>query len=177
MSGKDETHEGGCTCGHVRYKMMSAPLVVHGCHCSYCQTQSGGAFAVNALIEADRVELLSGSIDNIMTPSPSGKGQQIARCPKCKVAVWSNYLVTGTGDRINFMRVGTLDDPSPMPPDVHIFISTRQQWFDLPQGVPAVNEFYVTEEVWSKDSYARLQKLHAQRQQRRRGRKPTEIRC
>lgn len=163
MASKGKTHEGGCSCGYVRYRMTSNPMVVHGCHCTWCQTQSGGAFAVNALIEADRVELLSGEVEKVITPSPSGKGQVIVRCPKCRVAVWSNYLVTGSGDAINFIRVGTLDDPSPMPPDVHIFTAARQKWFDLPKGVPAVDEFYVTEEVWSKDSYARLQKLHAQR--------------
>lgn len=163
MSGNSECHEGGCTCGHVRYRMTSNPLVVHGCHCTWCQTQSGGAFAVNALIEADRVELLSGSVDKIMTPSPSGEGQQIVRCPECKVAVWSNYQFGGLFDRINFIRVGTLDDPSPMPPDVHIYTCARQKWFDLPKGVPAVDEYYVTEEVWSKDSYARIQQVVAQK--------------
>ena len=157
MAFKKNTHEGGCTCGHVRYKMTSQPLIVHCCHCRYCQRQSGASFAVNALIEAERVELSSGTVDKVMTDSPSGKGQQIVRCPKCRVAVWSNYFFSGLFERINFIRVGTLDDPDRLPPDVHIFTSTKQPWVVLPVDDLAVDEFYVTKDVYPKENYQRLQ--------------------
>jgi len=112
---------------------------------------------VNALIEADRVQLLEGSVADILVPSPSGKNQVISRCPTCQVAVWSYYLVMsgGIGEAVRFIRVGTLDDPSRIPPDVHIFTSTKQPWVTLPPDALAVDEYYVTEEVWPKESLER----------------------
>ena len=145
--------EGGCTCRAVRYRMTSAPLVVHCCHCRWCQRETGTAFALNAVIEADRVELLQGEVEVIVTPSLSGKGQKIARCPACRIAVWSNYA--GGGDAVRFVRVGTLDEPDRLPPDIHIYTSSKQPWVTLPPGTPAVPEFYELEQYWSKESLAR----------------------
>jgi len=158
MSHQAGLHEGGCACGHVRYQMQSRPLIVHCCHCSWCQRQSGSAFAVNALIEANRVRLLKGDVADITVPSPSGKNQRISRCPKCQVAVWSYYLVMrgGIGELVRFIRVGTLDDPSKVPPDVHIYTSSKQPWVQLPPDDLVVEEYYATKEVWSEDSLARL---------------------
>lgn len=113
------TYDGGCTCRHVRYRMTSNPLFVHCCHCRWCQRETGSAFVLNAMIEADRVQLLHGDVEVVDTPSLSGKGQKIARCPKCRIALWSNY--GGGGDSVRFVRVGTLDEPDRLPPDVHIF--------------------------------------------------------
>jgi len=157
MADQKETHEGGCACGHVRYEMTSHPLIVHCCHCTWCQRQNGSAFAVNALIEADRVHLTKGEVVDIEVPSPSGANQRISRCPKCQVAVWSYYLVMygGIGELVRFIRVGTLDDPSRLPPDVHIFTSSKQPWVTLPPDALAVDDYYVTEEVWPAESLER----------------------
>ncbi|MEO8136282.1 MAG: GFA family protein, partial [Betaproteobacteria bacterium] len=111
--------EGRCTCGTVRYRMLTSPLFVHCCHCRWCQRETGTAFALNAMIEADRVDLPQGEVQIVDTPSNSGKGQKIARCPRCHIALWSNYA--GAGDAVRFIRVGTLDQPDPLPPDIHIF--------------------------------------------------------
>jgi len=117
---------------------------------------------VNALVEADRVNLLQGDVVEITVPSPSGKDQKIARCAKCQVAVWSNYLVFFKGilgDAIRFIRVGTLDDPSRMPPDIHIFTSSKQPWVVIPEGSDAVEEFYSLKQYWPDSSRARLRKI------------------
>lgn len=153
MTADTATYEGRCACGHVRYRMMSDPLIVHGCHCSQCQRQNGSAFAVNALIEEERVEILEGDVMAVPVPSPSGENQEIHRCPKCQVALWSYYLVFH--DRVRFIRVGTLDDPSRLPPDVHIYTADKQPWFELPEGALAVEEYYETDEVWSPESLKR----------------------
>jgi len=153
MSITDETFEGGCTCRHVRYRMTSGPLFVHCCHCRWCQRETGSAFVLNAMIEAERVQLLAGDVDVVITPSQSGRGQKIARCPQCRVAVWSNY--SGGGDVVRFVRVGTLDEPDRLPPDVHIFTMSKQPWVVLPPEVPAVEEFYDRDKVWSAASLAR----------------------
>jgi len=144
---------GGCTCRAVRYRMTSRPLFVHCCHCRWCQRETGSAFALNALIEADRVELLQGEVEVIATPSNSGKGQQIARCSKCRIALWSNYA--GAGDALRFVRVGTLDEPDRFPPDIHIFTASKQPWVLLPASTPAVPEYYRASQHWPAESLAR----------------------
>src|ERR1700744_4896750 len=132
MSGETICADGGCTCRFVRYRMTGAPMIVHCCHCRWCQRETGAAFALNAMIEADRVELLQGAAEIVVTPSLSGEGQKISRCPTCHVAVWSNYA--GSGEAVRFVRIGTLDDPDRFPPDIHIFTSSKQPWMLLPPG-------------------------------------------
>ena len=163
--------EGGCDCRHVRYRMLEAPLFVHCCHCRWCQRESGAAFALNAMIEADRVIDLAGTPEIVDTPSASGAGQRIARCPHCRIALWSHYA--GAGPLVKFVRVGTLDNPDLLPPDVHIFTASKQPWVVLPEGVPAVVEYYDREQLWSADSLARrlvlLPKIEAWQAAQRRG--------
>jgi hypothetical protein len=149
--------EGGCDCRAVRYRMESAPLFVHCCHCRWCQRGSGSAFALNAMIEADRVTDLGEPPELVNTPSESGRGQLIARCPKCKVAVWSHYA--GAGPVVKFVRVGTLDNPDLLPPDIHIFTASKQPWVVLPEGVPAVAEYYEREHFWPPESLARREAI------------------
>jgi hypothetical protein len=145
--------EGGCDCRSVRYRMQSAPLFVHCCHCRWCQRESGASFALNAMIEADRVTDLNRAPALVRAPSASGAGQLIARCPECRVAVWSHYA--GAGPLLRFVRVGTLDNPDVLPPDIHIFTSSKQPWVVLPEGTPAVPEYYEREKHWPADSLAR----------------------
>ena len=149
----EANYEGGCTCRQVRYRMTSKPLFVHCCHCRWCQRETGTAFALNALIEADRVELLQGKPEAVNTPSNSGKGQVIWRCPACRIAVWSNY--GGMGDLMRFVRVGTLDEPDRCPPEIHIFTSSKQPWVVLPPGPPVFAEYYNSGEVWPKEMLER----------------------
>ncbi|MFZ6675698.1 GFA family protein [Undibacterium sp. Xuan67W] len=146
--------EGGCACRAVRYRVLRAPLFVHCCHCTWCQRETGAAFALNAMLEADQVELICGEPEFINTPSNSGKGQKIARCPQCKIAVWSHYA--GAGEALRFLRVGSLDQPDAMPPDIHIFTSTKQAWMNLPASTPAVSEYYDRKSFWSQQSLERL---------------------
>ncbi|MCZ6559912.1 MAG: GFA family protein [Gammaproteobacteria bacterium] len=151
------TYDGGCTCRQVRYRMTSNPLIVHCCHCRWCQRETGSAFVINAMIEADRVAVMTGEVEIIDTPSDSGNGQRISRCPECHVAVWSNY----SSDAIHCVRVGTLDEPDRLPPDIHIFTASRQSWVVLPPEIPAVEEYYETSDVWSADSLARMAAVFA----------------
>jgi hypothetical protein len=152
-----ESFEGKCACGFVRYRMTSRPLFVHCCHCTWCQRESGASFALNAMIESDRVELISGEPRVVDTPSNSGKGQKVSRCPKCQVTVWSNY--SGAGDAVRFIRVGTLLEPGRMPPDIHIFTSTKQPWVVLSPDTPAVAEYYDRKAHWPRESLERREAL------------------
>jgi hypothetical protein len=143
--------EGHCDCREVRYRMTSEPMFVHCCHCRWCQRETGSAFVLNALIEADRVELCAGQPDVIDTPSSSGKGQRIHRCPSCRIALWSTYSLP----TVYFIRVGTLENPDIAPPDIHIYTSTKQPWVVLPQGALVVPEYYDSSKVWPAESLAR----------------------
>jgi len=149
--------EGGCDCRGVRYRMLTRPLFVHCCHCRWCQRESGASFALNAMIESDRVELVTGEVEMVDTPSNSGKGQKIARCPRCRIALWSHYA--GAGDAVKFIRVGTLDDPDRLPPDIHIFTASNQPWVVLPAGTPAVEEYYDSKKYWPAESLERREAL------------------
>jgi hypothetical protein len=143
---------GYCTCRAVRYHLTSAPLFVHCCHCRYCQRETGTAFALNTLIESDRV-VHEGAIEVVLTPTNSGKGQKITRCPTCRIALWSNYA--GAGDALRFIRVGTLHEPDLLPPDIHIYTVSKQPWVILPPGTPAVPEYYTRDTYWPKPSLER----------------------
>jgi hypothetical protein len=151
--------EGGCDCRAVRYRMETAPLFVHCCHCRWCQRETGSAFALNGMIESDRVTNLGVDPELVDTPSTSGQGQVIARCPACRIAVWSHY--GAAGPVISFVRVGTLDDPDRLPPDIHIFTSSKQPWVVLPEGPPAVPEYYDRRAHWPPESLARREALDA----------------
>jgi hypothetical protein len=150
---RDFPLEGGCTCRAIRYRMMTRPMFVHCCHCRWCQRETGASFALNAMIEADRVVVLSGAPEIVNTPSNSGKGQKIWRCPTCRIAVWSNYA--GAGAAVHFVRVGTLDRPDVLPPDIHIFTASKQPWVVLPEGTPAVAEYYDASDYWPAESLER----------------------
>ena len=147
--------EGGCACSEVRYRLTSEPLFVHCCHCLNCQRQTGSAFVINILIETDRVELLAGEPEPIDVPRSGGKKQKIWRCPRCQTAVYSQY----TTPRVRFVRAGTLDDPSSVAPDVHIYTRSKLPWVTLPDSVPAFNVYYDTEKLWPEGSLARLKAL------------------
>ncbi|SNS83443.1 Uncharacterized conserved protein [Sphingomonas laterariae] len=149
---EDAEMDGGCTCGAVRYRLHGAPMFVHCCHCTKCQTETGSAFVLNALIEADRVEVRQGSPETVPTPTDSGRGQQITRCPDCRVALWSTY---GGREAIRFVRIGTLDDPGALTPDIHIYTRSKLPWLRLPEGVTAVDAYYDPQTMWPAASLAR----------------------
>ena len=155
MSTKNaETHDGRCTCGEIKYRLSSKPLFVNYCHCRWCQRESGSAFAMNAMIEADRVELIEGTPEAIQVPTPSGGGQKVFRCPTCRVSVWSNYL--RAGEQIRFVRVGTLEEPERVTPDIHIHMVSKQPWVVTPEGVPIVKDYYSHDKFWPEASLARI---------------------
>jgi hypothetical protein len=152
------SREGGCACGAVRYRLSSEPLVTHCCHCLNCQRQTGSAFVINLLIEADRVELSEAEPQPVDVPRDDGSTQRIFRCPTCQVAVYSEY----GRPEVRFVRGGTLDDPSSIAPDVHIFTRSKLGWITLPEPVPAFEVYYDRRPLWPKASLERLDAILAQ---------------
>jgi hypothetical protein len=150
------TLEGGCACGKMRYRLASRPMIVHCCHCRDCQRQTGSAFVLNALIETDRVEKLKGETNAVAVPTDSGRPHHIHRCPSCETAVRSHY---GGRQAIAFVPVGTLDDPSALPPDVHIYTRSKLPWVALPAGVPAFPDYYDLKTLLPPESLMRRKAL------------------
>jgi hypothetical protein len=146
------SREGGCACGAVRYRLTSESLFTHCCHCLNCQRQTGSAFVINLLIEADRVELVAGEPQPVDVPRDDGSKQRIYRCPACQVAVYSDY----GRPEVLFVRGGTLDEPSSVTPDVHIFTKSKLDWVALPESVPAFEIYYDRKALWPADSLERL---------------------
>jgi hypothetical protein len=153
----DLLREGGCSCGAVRYRLTSEPLFTHCCHCLNCQRQTGSAFVINVLIEADRVELLAGDPEPVDVPRDDGTTQTIFRCPTCRVAVFSQY----GRPEVRFVRAGTLDLPSAVTPDVHIYTRSKVPWITLPGSVPAFDVYYDSKILWPEASLARLRAVMA----------------
>ena len=146
------TWNGSCTCGATRFRLESAPMFVHCCHCRDCQVQTGSAFVLNALIETDRVTLLAETPVRIGVPTDSGQPHEIARCPVCQTAVWSHY---GGRPALAFVRVGTLDERDTLRPDVHIYTRSKLPWVVLPAGTPAFEAYYDSKALWPEASLAR----------------------
>jgi hypothetical protein len=143
---------GGCSCGAVRYELASEPIFVHCCHCLDCQRQTGSAFVINAIIETDRIRMLSGVPQPVRVPTDSGRPHDIYRCPSCQVALWSDY---GGRPYLRFVRVGTLDQPSRVRPDVHVYTRSKVRWVTLPLEVPAFAAFYDFKSLWPSEAQER----------------------
>lgn len=154
--------EGGCDCGAIRYEITRRPLFVHCCHCRWCQRETGSAFALNAMIESEFAALRRGIPETVWTPSESGRGQRVARCQTCRLALWSHY--GGGGDKVKFVRVGTLDRPDLLPPDVHIFTGSKLPWVVLDPKTPAFEEYYDWTTLWPQASQARRRAMNAPKQ-------------
>ena len=149
--------EGGCTCGAIRYRLTDSPLVTHCCHCSWCQGMSGSAFILNAWIETDRVELMRGMPEEVDVPTPSGGPYRVARCPSCAMILWGTF----GAPLFRFVRVGTLDAPGQLTPDVHIYTSTKVPWLNIDDGIPAFEEYYRRSEVWRPEAIERFKAARA----------------
>jgi hypothetical protein len=152
MTDGNDTLEGGCSCRSVRYRFTSPPMFVHCCHCHDCQQQTGTAFVLNAIIETDRVIILAGEPVPVAVPTDSGRPHRIFRCPTCQCAVWSEY---GGVAALRFVRVGTLDTPAAVPPDVHIYVRSKLPWVTLPADIPAFEAYYDARKLWPPERLAR----------------------
>ena len=165
-----EEFTGHCPCRGISYTLLAAPIIIHCCHCTWCQRESGTAFAVNAIIETSKVQLSTASkgdatIQSISVPSASGKEQQIVRCSRCCVALWGHYA--GYKEAA-WVKVGTLERAGEVRPDVHIYTSTKVPWLDLSGGkVPVYAEYYKAAEVWDAEALERWKVVERMFQERK----------
>jgi hypothetical protein len=130
------TLQGGCTCGLVRYRLKKKPITVNACHCRFCQRLSGSAFALNAMIETEYVEMIGkGEPELIHIPTDLSERTRAWRCPTCSVLLFNDHMLMN--ENIRFVRVGTLEEGERLPPDAHYFVSRKHPWIVVPDNVPA----------------------------------------
>lgn len=146
--------EGGCACGASRYRLAGAPLIAHACHCRDCRRITGSAFVVNLWIEEELVECVRGRPGSARLAGGSGALHEVFFCEACGTTLWSRYDAV-PGHSL-FVRAGTLDDPSAVEPDVHIFTGSKLPWLPLPAGVPAFRRMYELKDLWPPEMLARL---------------------
>ena len=147
--------QGGCNCRYIRFRMTSAPIFVNGCHCRVCQRETGSAFAINAMIEADRMEMLTGGKPEIFVSQVgSVPATRSARCPRCGVTLWGTH--PDFGDAIRFVRGGTLDER--IMPGAHFFTVTRHPLVEVPKGVPSFPGLPTPDDppLWDAEATARI---------------------
>ncbi|MCX8475828.1 MAG: GFA family protein [Sphingomonas sp.] len=134
--------------------MTSAPIFVNGCHCRVCQRETGSAFAINAMIEADRVEMLGEGEPEIVVTQSGTMATNTARCPRCGVGLWGTH--PDFGDAIRFVRGGTLDER--ILPDAHFFTVTRHPLVNVPDDVPSFPGLPTSEDppLWSEEAQGRI---------------------
>ncbi|MEQ8690521.1 MAG: GFA family protein [Pseudomonadales bacterium] len=156
---------GRCACQAIEYEVRAEPMIVHCCHCRWCQRETGSAFVLNALIELEHVQVTQGSPEVTRISSESGAGQVVHHCARCATTLWSHYAFAGIGEKVAFVRVGTLLPPlidsEAFQPDVHIYTASKRHWLRLPETTPAFTEYYRASEVWSEAALARRDALRA----------------
>ncbi|MGO4449989.1 GFA family protein [Phyllobacterium sp. TAF24] len=144
-----ERLQGGCACGHIRYRLERNPIVVHCCHCHTCQRMSGSAFSINAMIETDQVTLIGDGVPTTSTDNP-----MMHRCPKCLLPLWGNHPMFGKD--MAFVRVGNLDKADQLAPEVHYFTASKHPWVAIPPHVPAFEQGNEGDSVLGKEAQSRL---------------------
>lgn len=143
---------GGCSCGSVRYELTGELMFLNCCHCTDCQRDAGSAFALNGVVEAERIRVTKGEVSTVMVPTPSGRGQIKYYCAECATTLWNDY---GGKKYQIFLRTGTLDEAGALAPDVHIYVRSKQPWMHIPEGVPQFETFYSMKDVWPAEALAR----------------------
>ena len=76
-----ERHEGGCSCGAVRYRTKGYPERAGVCHCRYCQTRTGSAFGISVYFKDGNIELTQGILNKYEFKSESGRAFVQHFCP------------------------------------------------------------------------------------------------
>lgn len=122
---------GGCLCNAVRYKTTSHPLNQRVCHCRECQKAIGAAFNARILMRIEDVAI-SGAISTFNSTETLERGF----CSRCGSTIFSRRVSAG----VIGLTVGSLDDPSLFKPDMHFWVSSRQPWLEITDGLPQYSE-------------------------------------
>lgn len=122
---------GSCQCGGVTYTLHKAPLMVVACHCRECQKLSTSAFSITAVVNAGDIEI-RGPLADWSRKADSGNTNAAKFCPGCGNRIYHfNPAEPGTIK----LKPSALDDISIINPTVHVWVSQKQAWYTIPEGV------------------------------------------
>lgn len=115
-----EIHEGGCSCGAVRYRLRGSPFRVGLCHCTLCRKESGSAFVFYA----------QWKIDDFSVTGDFATFEGRSFCPRCGSRLFD------LTDTMAEIRVGSLDAaPTAFKPDVEGWVRRREHWLEPIRGI------------------------------------------
>jgi hypothetical protein len=120
---------GGCQCRNIRYEVRSEPMAMWACHCTECQRQTGGAFALSMMMSRADVVVTAGAPKEWLRTADSGRTMVCVYCPDCGNRLWHNPTANAA---IAILKPGTLDDTSWLVPIGHIWTRSAQPWFQIP---------------------------------------------
>jgi hypothetical protein len=150
---------GRCYCGAVKYRLLTSPLFCYACHCPDCQKATGSAFALHASIETYNIKIISDAKPALVTlnmnpEKPEGTSRR-ALCQQCGTIFWGNDNPWGYA--VSDVRIGTLDFPGIMEPDMHSFVGSKLGWIELPKDAKTSKGHYDYKQMWPKSSLKRLE--------------------
>lgn len=123
--------EGACQCGGVRYKLLAEPLMVMACHCKECQKLSTSAFSLTAVVRIEDIEF-EGEMSDWQRTAESGNINAAKFCPCCGNRIY--HFNPDEPDKIK-LKPANLSDTSIIQPQAHVWVSEKQAWFTIPDGV------------------------------------------
>lgn len=127
-----ESHTGGCRCGQIRYRCDAAPTGASLCHCRDCQYASGGPFSALAFFPRASLHL-QGELRHYDVKGSAGLTVQRYFCPTCGTPIMSALAELPD---LAIMKIGSLDQPSAIPPAVHIWCDSMLSWVKMDDGLP-----------------------------------------
>lgn len=126
-------HEGGCLCGAIRYRVAGQPSDTNVCYCTQCQRQSGAVMPAFAAYPLDRFTLLQG--EPVTYRASDSATRQF--CARCGSSLFWKHDKRAELD----VFLGTLDDPSAMPPPKdQIWAEHQVSWIPELPGVPSYRQ-------------------------------------
>ncbi|UXH99980.1 GFA family protein [Photobacterium sp. TY1-4] len=128
--------EGSCQCGGVTYQLHAAPLMVVACHCKACQKLSTSAFSITAIVNATDIEF-QGALAEWCRTADSGNINGAKFCPTCGNRIY--HFNPDEPDKIK-LKPSNLSDTSLIQPTAHVWVSQKQAWYTLSEGVVAYDE-------------------------------------
>lgn len=123
--------DGSCQCGNITYQLLEPPLLIAACHCKQCQKLSTSVFSITAVVKTESVKF-SGDLKQWERLADSGNKNYAKFCPNC-----GNRIYHFDPDRPETIKLkpSNLSDTTILNPSMHIWVSEKQQWFQIPEGV------------------------------------------
>jgi hypothetical protein len=124
-------HRGSCLCGVVKYEVRGELGGSIFCHCSRCRKASGSAFASNAAVALQDFAFTEG--ETALTTFSTAEGVHRLFCSRCGSPIITRRDAFPDSVRL---RLGTLDSPLRTGPQLHVFVGSKADWYEIHDEFP-----------------------------------------